>query len=73
MMATQSEQNECVYKEGILEKRQRGRNHPNTDNLKFQKRYCELTSGGFNYYKDKKVGPIHSSISTISGIIVNLR
>ena len=51
-MASQSTQ---VYKAGFLEKRQRGRNHPKTVNLKFQRRYCELTSDGLIYYKDMKV------------------
>jgi hypothetical protein len=45
-------QDKKVYKEGFLEKRQRGLHHK-TDNLQFQRRYFKLTSEGLEYYKDK--------------------
>ena len=51
-MATQSVD---IKKAGYLEKRQRGRNHPKTDGLKFQQRYCELTTDSLIYYKNRKV------------------
>ena len=44
-----------VFKEGLLEKRQRGLNHPNATHLKFQKRYIKLTTEGLTYYDEKKV------------------
>ena len=43
-----------VYKEGVLQKRQRGLHHK-TDNLQFQKRFLKLTFEGLEYYKDNKV------------------
>ena len=43
-----------VYKEGPLEKRQRGLEHT-TDKLKFQLRYFVLTTESLIYYKDGKV------------------
>lgn len=41
-----------VYKEGLLLKRSRGL-HSNK-RLKFQERYCKLTSGSLDYYDPKK-------------------
>ena len=42
-----------VDKQGFLEKRQRGLKHPNTDRLKFQRRYFKLDNEFLRYYKDK--------------------
>lgn len=39
-----------VYKEGLLFKRQRGLKQGNTKKLKFQERFCRLTSGSLDYY-----------------------
>ena len=44
-----------IFKEGLLEKRQRGLNHRNATHLKFQKRYFKLTTDGMAYYDEKKV------------------
>jgi hypothetical protein len=41
-----------VDKKGFLEKRQRGLNHPNTDRLRFQRRYFKLDNEYLRYYKD---------------------
>ena len=38
-----------VYKEGLLYKRQRGL-HGNQKKLKFQERFCRLTSHSLDYY-----------------------
>ena len=47
---------EGVYKEGILQKRQRGLRASDTQrkSLRFQKRFCRLTQDSLDYY-DKKV------------------
>ncbi len=44
-----------VIKEGHLYKRPRGRNATNLRGLKFQKRYCVLSSHSLEYYESKKV------------------
>ena len=46
---------ELVFKEGLLLKRQRGLNHKNLKNLKFQDRVCRLTSTCLEYYEKRKV------------------
>lgn len=42
--------------EGYLEKRQRGRSKPKSDDLEFQKRYFQLCGKYLTYYKDGKPG-----------------
>ncbi len=44
-----------VIKEGHLHKRRRGKKATNLKGLKFQKRYCVLSSHSLEYYEFKKV------------------
>ena len=46
---------DLLLKEGPLLKRQRGLNHKNLINLKFQDRVCRLTSACLEYYVKRKV------------------
>ena len=46
---------DLLFKEGPLLKRQRGLNHKNLKNLKFQDRLCRLTSACLEYYEKRKV------------------
>ena len=39
-----------VYQEGLLLKRQRGLHSSSTKKLKFQERFCRLTSTSLDYY-----------------------
>ena len=52
LQAMAAVQDKKVYKEGFIEKRQRGLHHK-TGMLLFQKRYFKLTSEGLEYYRDK--------------------
>ena len=54
-MATPAE----VYKKDFLHKRQRGRRSNDLQKLKFQGRFCQLTTTAFEYYKGRKTVITH--------------
>ena len=54
-MATPAE----VYKKGFLYKRQRGRRSKDLQKLKFQGRFCQLTTTAFEYYKGRRTVITH--------------
>ena len=54
-MATPAE----VYKKGFLYKRQRGRRSKDLQKLKFQRRFCQLTTTAFEYYKGRRTVITH--------------
>lgn len=54
-MATPAE----VYKKDFLYKRQRGRRSNDLQKLKFQGRFCQLTTTAFEYYKGRKTVITH--------------
>lgn len=60
-----------VYKEGLLYKRQRGLHKSNTKALKFQERFCRLTSTSLDYYDPNPRKRVRTRIE-IRGLFASL-